>query len=236
MNNANMGKPDEKFLFNVNVFDADVEEEVEVVEDLPPPPPVFSLEELEAAKKKAFAEGRAQAEAESKASRAQHLANLLDVVAREMTMLFASEDLREQSYEFEAVRLSEQIFNHVFPLYAEAIGFEELKAAIRQIIAAHNGSGLIRVTVNPDMAEGTEKFLEQLTEKNPDLRFVVKGDAGLAPGACSLNWDHGGALRDTEAMALQIKEIIKDALAARGATGHDSESGDHEPDNKGDSP
>jgi flagellar assembly protein FliH len=238
MTSANVGKRDEKFLFNVNVFDAEVPDDLEAVEEnLPPPPPTYSQAELDAAKTKSFEEGKALADAEAKASRAQFLANVLANISKEMTKLFDSEDLREASYEFEAVRLTERVFAHVYPLYAEATGFDELKGALRQIIKAHNGSGHVRVSVHPDMTEGVEGFLAKLSELNPDLRFSVKGEERLGPGACALSWDHGGAVRDTEAMAVEIQRILKEALAARGAKGHDEESNSQSAeDDKGDAP
>lgn len=244
MNNSDVARKEEKFLFNVHVFDVPEEDELEIPEeDLPPPPPVFSLEELEAAKAQAYKDGFAAAEAEAKASRAQALANIFDTISRDMKKLFDNEDLREESYEFEAVILAERIFKHVFPLYAEVAGFDELKATMRKIIQEHNGEGRIRVAVHPDMLEGTQSFLVMLSETNPDLRFDVKGDETIGLGGCKLGWEHGGAIRNSEAMALQIRQILQESLAARGAKGHDSEDGHHEPEtnthsrtDKGDTP
>lgn len=241
MTNANMHNKDEKFLFNVHVFDADIPQEPTAPEDLaPPPPPMFSQEELEAAKKIAFTQGRAQAEAEARASREQQQLTALQTIARDMKILIENEDLREQIYEFEAVRLSEQIFAHMFPLYAQAYGFHELQAAIREIIKAHNGSGLIRVHVHPALAEPMGAFMNELAAVNPDLRCDVKADETLDEGACKIGWAHGGAVRDSSAMAAEIQSImqaaLKDALAARPAKGHDEYDGLHERGDKGETP
>jgi flagellar assembly protein FliH len=213
----------EKFLFDMHVFDApEPDDPAPVAEDIPPPPPVFSEDELEAVRAAAFAQGKAEGEALSRASREQQITNALERVARDMKSLFSGEDLREKTYELEAVALCERVFAHAFPLYAKKTGFEEMKAALRDVIARHNGAGHIRIRVAPDMAQGVEEFMNQISAQSADLRFTVQGEDALSANSCRLSWEYGGAVRDSEAMAREITAILQETLAGQGAKGHDS--------------
>lgn len=208
----------EKFLFNVHCFDDDV---IEDDKDEVPPPPVFSEEDLLRAQKQAFTEGHAQALEESKASRTHHLAAVMDKIAADMTTLFAQEARREQLYMQDAVRLALRIFQKLFPLYHEKYGFDELKAAIEDVLQDHAGQKEVTIHVHPDLADGVQSFLDKLHEKNPTLRLQVTADESFGLGACRLSWADGGALQDSESKAEQICALVKQALAGANTKVHD---------------
>ena len=233
-----MANRDEKFLFNAHVFDKDGRDVLSDLRNAPPPPPVFSEQDMEAARKAAFAEGKAAAERTYMASHENRLASVLEIFAKNMPQLFAAEHLRERAYEHEAVNLSSHIFERLFPVYKETQGFEELKAAIQKTIQAHNGKSMIYLYANSEMVSGIKTLIESLNEKQPDLRITVSADDTLDVMACRMTWDHGGALRSTEAMAMEIQSLLQESLAAGAAKGHDRKRDDspktgHEPHGSG---
>ncbi|MCB1562872.1 MAG: hypothetical protein KDJ75_04790 [Alphaproteobacteria bacterium] len=211
-------KNGEKFLFNVHCFDEDFVKEVE--EEIPPPP-MFSQEELEAARHAAFTKGHAQALEEAKASRGQHLATVLETLSNDLAHLCSQEERREKLYEQEAVSLSLAIFSKLFPLYQEHYGFNELAETIKTVLSRHEGQKDITVYVHPDLVQGVEAFLTKIQRQDSGLSLCVTGDESLGPGATKIAWADGGAVRDSESMAGQIETLIKQALAARGAKVHD---------------
>ena len=219
----------QKFFFDHNIFDADGNIESELLEEEEPPIPVFSEAELEAAKKAAFQNGHEQAMQEAKASRAQHLAGVLGALAKDMTSLFAQEDARERLYEREVVALVSQIYEKLFPHYAEKAGFGELTAALGNVLGNHSRQSLVLVRIHPDVSDGVEKFLQKLQSQNPELRYTVQGDETLSAYSCSLSWEDGGALHNNEALAEEILGILKDGskdgLAGGAAKRHDGRKG-----------
>lgn len=219
----NVVKTEEKFLFHLNVFDAAGNLPEENTSEIDPPPVVYSEAELESAKAKAFADGRLQAEQDAAASRARHLAAVMDAIVKETSALFAQEHLREKIYEREAVDLTLKIFEKLFPAYSRAHGFEELKAFITAVLDQHGGKKRINIFVEPDLVGGVEKFMEPLSVRYEGLRFVVTADHDLPAGGCKIRWEDGGAIRDNQGIAEEIHRILQDALAGGGAKGHDED-------------
>ena len=213
---------EEKFFFDQNVFDEEDVNDAELEEE-EPPPPVFSEDELEAAKNAAFQKGHAQATLEEKNSREQHLATLLQTLTKDMSTLFAQEEAREKLYEREVVALTSSIFEKLFPVYASAHSFDELKSALGSVLQSHGQKQDVIVRVNPDYSEGVETFLQTLKQSDPNIRFSVQSDETLQGTTCNLSWKDGGALHDNEALANEILGILQDGLAAQPSKGHDSE-------------
>src|SRR5262249_35772845 len=154
----------QKFFFNVNIFD-------EPEEPTEPPPPTFSEDELAAAIKKNFTEGKKEGQKESESSREQHIAKVLEKIATDTRVLFAAEQAREKAYESEAIKLCLATFQKLFPLYNEKTGFEELKQALEQIIRKQEGQKQIVIQVTPDAVEGITQHLTALKNKGYDLNF-----------------------------------------------------------------
>lgn len=226
-------KNGEKFLFNVHCFDEDF---VKEVEEEAPPPPMFTQEELEAAKHAAFTKGHTQALEEAKASRGQHLATVLETLSNDLAHLCAQEERRAKLYEHEAVSLSLAIFSKLFPLYQKQYGFDELAETIKTVLSRHEGQKDITVFVHPDLVQGVDAFLTKIQRHDSSLSLRVTGDDALGSGAAKVTWADGGAVRDSESMAGQIETLIKQALAGRGAKVHDRQEDKHEngnsPENK----
>jgi hypothetical protein len=227
MTTGNIEKPDQKFFFNTHVFDKDGTDLVAAAKNALPPIPVFSEQDMEKARKIAFAEGKAASDRAYIQSHEQRLSLVLEALQKNMAQLFADETLREHLYEREALHLACSIFEQLFPVYHAQFGFEELKAAVGKIIHDYNGKGLIRIYVHSEMVSGLEGFIKTLCENNPDLRTSVSADNSLDVMACRLRWDHGGALRDTHAMASEILSLMQESLAANAAKGHDDSADDN---------
>ena len=203
----------EKFFFNVNIFD---EPDLSV-----PPPPSFSEAELASAADQSFQEGRRAALKESEESRAQFIAKLLEKIARDSAQLFAAEAAREKAYEQESVKLCLATLQKIFPLYAQKIGFEELKGTIEQILRKQEGQKHIIIQVAPDAVDGIREHLATLKNKGLDTQISIQPDDLMTPGACRLSWSDGGAVRNPEETARQIEAALRDLLAGSATKGHD---------------
>ena len=149
-----MGKKTEKFLFDQHIFDEPEEDEEEFEE---PPPPTFSEEELETVRQKAdqeaYERGKADGVAESKASREQMVAQVLQQIGQDASILFTNEEHRDKTFERESVQLALSIFEKLFPEEKGKHGFESLKNTISEILQRQENQSEIRIEVHPDAVD-----------------------------------------------------------------------------------
>lgn len=223
-----MGNKTEKFLFNQHIFD---EPDIEEDEFEEPPPPTFSEEELETVRSKteseAYSRGKADGLAESKASRDQMVAQIMQNIAQDTSILFANEETRDQIFEREAVSLSLTIFEKLFPNEKEIHGFEELKNNISKILKRQENQSEIIIEVHPDAVEGVQKHIHDLNLHNhTQQRFEVNANESLNDQTCKMFWKDGGAIRDIDAIAQEIQGILNQTLAGTPSSSHDSNSDD----------
>lgn len=209
---------DKKFKFDMHNFDEEVY--VDPNQEEEPPAPTFSEEELAAAKAEAFAQGKQEGIAESKASRDQKIAELLETITTQYRPFYDAENAREKIYEIESVKLCYAAFKKLFPVYEKKHGQEELKAAISQVLARHQGQSKISITVNPDAQSAIEEHLNTISQ---DVEFEVSPDPELDFMSSKLKWKDGGALRHANQLADEIFAYLEEALAAQGVSVHDRE-------------
>lgn len=208
-------KPAKKFLFDLNDFD-DRRKEVEPEEPPPPPPPVFSEEELERARREAHQHGRREASAEAEASREKKIADLLQVISREFSTLFAAEDLRNAQYEAESVRLALAAIEKLFPAMTQKYGLAEIQRTIAEVLENQREQALIKLEVSPDYVEPIQDYVQRLMKQGniPGI-CQVSGNQALGTGDCRLLWEQGGAVRDSQAIAQDIQHHMQVILAER---------------------
>lgn len=208
----------EKYYFNMNIFDEDGEDEHE--EDVAP---VFSEEELEQARQKGFQEGKAQGLAEAEESRNQIVAHALDVISQHMTVLLEAETKREDIFEKETVRLTLTIFDTLFPLYQAQHGQNELIHSMKTILESQRNQREILVTTSPQTTEGVQKMLSALSERGINAKFTVTSDENIPETACKLAWADGGAIINHQQLAQEIKATMQQVLAGGATNRHDGE-------------
>lgn len=214
MSNVTEKKKTNKFLFDLNIFDEDFEEEVQE-EDVPPPPPTFSEEELEAARREGYERGRKDALEESARSREQYVASQLEEITRKLPALFEAERQRERRYEDEAVIVATLAFRKTFPALNARHGLDEVLAVIRDTLRGLEGRKKIVIEVATDAADGVDERLADIAS-GMALDIEIRGAGDLSDGGCRLRWEDGGAVRDADSIARAIEDRIQTTLSARG--------------------
>lgn len=203
-----------KFLFDKNIFDAPDKDE-EVLPDLPPPPPVFSEEELAIAREMAFEQGRQKGAREERESREQFIATNLAAIADSFSHLFAAETLRENIFERESLRLSAQVLDLLFPLLNEKLGPEAAHRAIEKTLSDHRKTKEILIHTSTGTGTEIEALVKRLREgEHEEALWRVVEDPALSPGDCALEWSDGGAVRDSLRAARDIRRSIESLLDA----------------------
>lgn len=214
-------KEGEKFFFDVNIFDdgyvvTPSEEELEQM-------PVYSRLDMEKTRREFFEKGKAEGLKESAASREQFIAHLLQKISQDTHKLFASENIREKTFEHESVRLAATLLKKIFPFFHAKFGTEELKNAVSDILKKKEGHAEITIEVHPDDVREIETHIANLktTEESKNQPVRVVGSDKIAVGNCRISWADGGAIRDSGLLAGEISSIMEQALAGPRLSGHD---------------
>lgn len=202
---------EKKFLFDVNIFDAPVQEVVE--ENLPPPPPTFSEDELAASKDMAFEQGRQKGQREQVESREQYVATSLEKIAQNFSKLFAAETVRESIFEKESLRLVISSLDLLYPSLNAKIGQDEVKKVVEQTLIDHRKTKEIVIKVPEGMKGEIEALIARLrASEHDEVLWRVSEDPTLTDGDCSLEWGDGGAVRDSVKTARSIRRNIEALL------------------------
>ncbi len=198
-----------KFFFDQNNFNDDYVEEPEI-----PPPPMFSEDELAAAKKDAYARGKKDGIAETEAKIERRIGDLLAVVVEKFTTLFSAEQARGARYEAESVSLTRAALSRLFPYLNEKHGLEEVGDVLIDVMETHRTPPEITIEVPEDYVEPIRERLHN-TLKNiavPGVCTVIAGK-NMAPGSCRMQWLDGGASRNAVFLAEQIMKHLEQTLA-----------------------
>ena len=205
-----------KFYFDLNDFDApDVDEEIieEEIEEVEPPPPTFSEEELDVAKAVAHSAGKTEGINEERGRREQYIADTLKTIADNFSSLFAAETYREKQYEEEALRLALEIIDMIAPSLNNRLGQEALRSALKKILKDQSEQSEIIIEVHPDSASDISDMIDNIwKDKDSAPRYKVLADSSLEKGACSLTWQDGGMVRDPKKISDDIKQAIEALL------------------------
>ena len=202
---------EKKFYFDVNIFDAPPKEEID--ENLPPPPPVFSEDELAAARDIAFEKGRQQGQKEQKESRETHVAQTLDIVAENFSRLFAAEMVRESIFEKESLKLAITMLDLIFPSLTEKLGHGEVYKVIEKTLSDHRKTKEIKICVPMGFKGEIETLITRIrTGEHEEVLWRVTEDPSLTAGDCTLEWSDGGAVRDSLRTARDIRRNIEALL------------------------
>lgn len=197
----------------------------EVLEDAPPPPPVFSLEELGMARDESFSQGRLTGLEEAAASREQYIATQIETLAHDLKGILLAERMRERTFEKEVIGLCEAIFAKVFPELNRRHGLGEVTQIIRAAILAQDQSKLTIDVPEGETAE-IEAHLAKASGYDPE-RITLRESSDLERGSCRISWQNGGALRDHARIAAQIAAELaataQQGLAPRAQKDHTDE-------------
>lgn len=206
-----------KFLFDLNNFDAtDVaEEEIieEEIEDAPPPPPTFSEDDLEAAKAVAHSAGVNEGIQEERGRREEKVKDLLENIADNFSSLFAAEQYRERQYEEEAVKLALKTLDKIFPSLSPSLGTETLQSVITQNLKKQAEQSEITIEIHSSDISDVEKIIATIW-KDPDNapRCKVIDNDAIEAGACKLSWVDGGLIRNPDKTAQSIRDELQSLL------------------------
>jgi flagellar assembly protein FliH len=209
----------QKYFFDLNNFDQPDVKEIDP--DLPPPPPVFSLEEIGSAQQESFAQGREAGIAAERNSREHYIAAQVETLNAEIRALLLAEQMREKRFEREVLTLCHGLMSKLFPVMAASGGCAEIESMIEKVLSTQTSS---KIVIEVPIADVEEIYAKLLTMKDVEGRFEVTGAADLSTGSCRMSWNDGGAVRDHNCLSAAILQEIEEMLALQGQKVQNSES------------
>jgi flagellar assembly protein FliH len=211
-----------KYFFDLNNFDGSAK--VEPEEDLPPPPPMFSVEELQEAQKISFEEGRSQGHKEEKQSRENYISIQISELNTQILSLVLAEQIREKRFEQEVIHLCRSLIAKIFPALTKRGGYDEIEDIISKVILKQTASKIVIEVPIEDVAD-IQSHLSKMTEIDAS-KWQIIGNQSLGRGNCTMTWQDGGAIRDHCQLVEAIFNELDTVLAPPPAKVHNTESND----------
>ncbi len=204
-----MANERKKYLFDLNNFDSGRKQEVDP--DLPPPPPVFSLDDMESAEREGYLKGREEAFEEARVSREQYIASQVSGLNDQIRSLLLAEQIREKRFEDEAVYITRALFSKVFPSFSAKHSIDEVIQVIRDVVDLQDRAKIIIDVPRADLDDIQAQIALLIESSNG--RLVLNARDDLSTGSCQMHWENGGALREQDALVGAIVTAIEDMLA-----------------------
>lgn len=197
-----------RYMFDVD-FDAQkLPREPEIVDE-EPPPPTFSIAEMEAAKQEAHEAGKADGIAQSNAGFEHQINETLNTLQQNFAALVAAQNEANDATMRDAVQVAATIVRKLLPDYTERHGLDEIEAFVKATLSSLFAEAEVVVRIPDAMADAIAGRLEPIamaTGLGDKLKVVP--DAGMGPADCRLDWGDGGAERNGERLLAAIDTIV----------------------------
>jgi flagellar assembly protein FliH len=203
-----MTSPPRKFDFDT-VFDG----AGDVVFSTPRPKRLYPVEEVEAIRAQARAEGEQAALSSMAALQAQALAHIADACRQALPTLAAV----AHSHREGSAALAQACARAIADAALDRFPAEPLRAALAALAREIEAAPRLIVSVSPELIEGMDAALAETAQAVGYAgSIMVRPQGGLARGAFTLDFGDGSAAYDPQAAADRIAQALNAALAAEG--------------------
>lgn len=197
------------FLFDAT-FDIAKAVEPETKGNAAPPEPVFTPADIDQAQTQAYAEGHAEGVAEAGKETERAIADALRLILENLENAGRRQVQACQTQQEEAAALALTVVRKLMPTLAERHGLDEIETFLAECLKHIEYQSRITVRVPEPMAGEIEQRLCVLIDGCAfDGRFTVEADAAMQPGDCRIDWDEGGAERNSERFWSDIDAAVE---------------------------
>lgn len=184
------------------------DQEVETPEE-ETPAPMFSEEDLEAARGQGFTEGKQAGITEAAAAIERQVAEVLNQIGSRLPEVFAAQENAVEALRRQGILMIRTLARKVLPGQAERGAMEEIDHMAGLVLERLRGEPSILFRVNDGLGEAVAARMANIAaQKGLAGSIKVIGDAGIAPGDCQIEWADGGAERRTDALLDDIDQIV----------------------------
>ncbi|PIC01186.1 flagellar assembly protein FliH [Caulobacter sp. X] len=173
----------------------------------------FTLEEVEAAKAQAYAEGERSAVARAEQEAAMALGDIAGLVREAFGALTQVAHEHREGSALLALACGRKIADAALTQFPEAPVTAALEALAREVEAQPR----IFIRVAPEMEERIQQALETVAAQiGYQGQIVARADGAMAPAAFTFDWGEGRAAFDPDGAAQRVTEALEAAIAAEG--------------------
>ncbi|PKU25959.1 FliH/SctL family protein [Telmatospirillum siberiense] len=215
----------QKYLFDLD-FDAPpprpmeivVEDEFadmtdEALEDVPPPPPTFSEEELALAREQATEAGRQAGLQEAESYNERLIAWAMEAIATQLQDMAAIQEAANEERMRDAVAVATAVIRKLLPETSREHDLEEITGVVRECLSHIEKDIRVTIRVNPEHMDNIREQAEQAAETTGfEGKLIFTADPRIAPGDCRVEWGDGGAERDQARLWEEIDSVIARAM------------------------
>lgn len=200
--------PPRKFAFDT-VFD----DRGGVAYEAPKVKKSFTLDEVEAAKAQAYAEGERSAVARAEQEAAMALGDIAEAVREAFGALSQVAHEHREGAAMLALACGRKIADAALTYFPEAPITAALEALAREV----ESQPRILVRVAPEMEERTQQALETVAaQMGYQGQIVARADGAMERAAFTFDWGEGRAAFDPDGAAQRVTEALEAAIAAEG--------------------
>lgn len=180
--------------------------------------PVFTQDEMDAAKAAAredgyrtgFEEGRAAAWQEAMQSVEKQTSDTLNVIANSVKELLARSQNDSQAAFAAAVDFAMAVCRKAVPALSERHATGEIAALLEKNFRFLKDEPKISLRLNPQLADRIKPMLAALVKRESfGGQIAVVRDDSLPVGDCRIEWKNGGLERKTQDVLNQTEELLK---------------------------
>ena len=185
------------------------EEERQAELERNPPPPTYSVEELEASRSAAFEEGRQQGVQETHESLEAQILAALQTITGQLAVLHDRQALANETISSQMARITGDIIERLLPEFVRRHGDDEILSLVRECLEPLEDAGRVMIHVpEAGKEEMVEKLQQAAQESGFEGRLLVKGDEALGPSDVRIDWGQGGTERNMDEIWQTINQAI----------------------------
>ena len=208
----------QKFIFDTDfeveakrvLLEIKQEVEVEGKAEVEVAAPTFTEEEVNTARTEGFNAGKEEGIREAANATEQRVLETLKALSQQTEQIFHAMDELNTTAIRNAMSVGASIVHKLFPHLNERHADAEVEALIDTVIKQVISDPTIRVHVNEKLSEAVkERFTAMAAEIGHGNKVEVIADSTLPEGNCRLEWESGGASRDSAGMWRDVEEILE---------------------------
>jgi flagellar assembly protein FliH len=181
--------------------------------------PTFSEEELIAAKAEGFKQGKEEGSQEAAAATEQRILEVLHSLIQKMQSTVQEIEEANATASQNAMSIGASIVKKIFPYLNQRHATDEVEELIQTTIQQVINEPEIRIYLDPSLYEPINKrFLSKTSNIGHNNKIKLISDIKMPEGNCQIEWESGGAFRDTTSMWQQIDSILQRNLGGNWTT------------------
>ncbi|HWK43265.1 MAG TPA: hypothetical protein VNT30_00990 [Stellaceae bacterium] len=184
-----------------------------VPEPAPPPEPLISAAELDAAKRIGFAEGHDAGVGEARASIEERMVRATERLVEGLSELAGRHGEAMQRVEHQAVEFALSAIRKLFPELRRRGAVAEIEALIENCLNQALDEPRVIVRCAESQLEGLTPTIQAIAKRTGfDGKLIIVSDPRCGEADCRLEWADGGAERDSQRLMHEIEAVVSRRL------------------------